>query len=78
MASHPRLARTVAGINAAVVGLLAAALYDPLWKNAVGTPVDVGIVALGLLIAARVRRSALWVLAMCLGAAWLAAGLPLP
>lgn len=78
VASRPRLARMVAGINAAVVGLLAAALYDPLWKNAVGTPVDVGIVALGLLIAARVRRSALWVLAMCLGAAWLAAGLPRP
>lgn len=78
IASHPRLARMVAGINAAVVGLLAAALYDPLWKNAVGTPVDVGIIVLGLLIAARARRSALWVLAVCLGATWLATGLPRP
>ena len=39
------------GINAAVVGLLAAALYDPVWTTAINTPSDLalGITAFGLL-----------------------------
>ncbi len=39
------------GINAAVVGLLAAALYDPVWTTAINTPSDLalGIAAFGLL-----------------------------
>lgn len=77
IAAHPRLSRMLSGINAAVVGLLAAALYHPLWTGAVGNRIDIGIVAIGLLIAWRVRRPALWILAWCLGAAWLAAGCPL-
>lgn len=39
------------GINAAVVGLLLAALYKPVWTSAIHTPTDfgLGIVAFGLL-----------------------------
>ncbi len=39
------------GINAAVVGLLLAALYDPVWTSAINGPYDFGLalVALGLL-----------------------------
>jgi chromate transporter len=39
------------GINAAVVGLLLAALYDPVWTSAIHTPADfgLGLVAFGLL-----------------------------
>lgn len=39
------------GINAAVVGFLAAALYDPVWTTAVRTPEDfaLGVAAFGLL-----------------------------
>ena len=76
IAAHPRLSRMLSGINAAVVGLLAAALYHPLWTGAVGSRIDIGVVGVGLLIAWRSRRPALWILAWCLGAAWLAAGLP--
>lgn len=36
------------GVNAAVVGLLAAALYDPLWKYAVLSWADVALVLAGL------------------------------
>jgi chromate transporter len=36
------------GVNAAVVGLLAAALYDPLWKYAVLDWTDVALVLAGL------------------------------
>ena len=39
------------GINAAVVGLLVAALYDPVWTSAIQTPRDfaLGVAAFGLL-----------------------------
>ncbi|MBC8129143.1 MAG: chromate efflux transporter [Rhizobiaceae bacterium] len=37
---RPRARQALAGINAAVVGLLAAALYDPIWTSAVLGPLD--------------------------------------
>ena len=33
----------LAGVNAAVVGLLLAALYTPVWTSAIGTPADFGL-----------------------------------
>ena len=41
----------IAGVNAAVVGLLLAALYDPVWITAIHTPADValGLAAFGML-----------------------------
>jgi chromate transporter len=44
------------GVNAAVVGLLGAALYNPLWTTTVHTPRDFGIALVGfvLLVAWRV------------------------
>nr|WP_308640164.1 chromate transporter [Paenibacillus silvisoli] len=38
--NSPRIQGALAGINAAVVGLLLAALYDPLWTSAIVEPVD--------------------------------------
>ncbi|TJY44588.1 chromate efflux transporter [Cohnella pontilimi] len=35
----------LAGVNAAVVGLLAAALYDPVWTSAVRQPIDIAVAA---------------------------------
>ena len=40
--------RALAGVNAAVVGILAAALYDPLWTTSVRSISDVGLVVAGL------------------------------
>jgi chromate transporter len=37
----------MAGVNAAVVGLLASALYNPVWTSAVRTPADFAIAAAG-------------------------------
>ncbi|MOA51064.1 Chromate transporter [compost metagenome] len=37
------------GINAAVVGLLLAALYQPVWTSAILHPVDIGLALLALL-----------------------------
>jgi chromate transporter len=64
-AAHPVAARAIAGTSAAVVGLLAAALYDPLWLSAVHAPVDVLIAAAGWLVLARWQASALLVVALC-------------
>jgi chromate transporter len=38
------------GVNAAVVGLLAAALYNPVWTSSVRTPSDFGIVLVGFVL----------------------------
>ena len=48
--------RALTGTNAAVVGILLAALYDPVWTSAIGAPIDVAIagVALAMLLTGRV------------------------
>jgi len=43
------------GANAAVVGLLAAALYNPVWTSAVASPTDVGLVLAAFLLLAAWR-----------------------
>lgn len=53
--------RAMAGVNAAVVGLLLAALYDPVWTSAIHSHADfaLALVAFGLLVFA--RWSPVWV-----------------
>ena len=43
-------ARSLAGVNAAVVGLLAAALYDPVWVSTVKGPGDFAIALIGFVL----------------------------
>jgi chromate transporter len=43
------------GVNAAVVGVLAAALYNPVWKTAVDDRVDAGIAIIGAMLLVRWR-----------------------
>jgi len=38
--TRPEFQRALDGIHAAVVGILSAALYDPLWTEAIRTPWD--------------------------------------
>ncbi|HDO1312041.1 TPA: chromate efflux transporter [Aeromonas veronii] len=45
--AQPRLAGAVTGINTAVVGLLLAALYQPVWQSAVLVPTDLALAAIG-------------------------------
>jgi len=65
LASRNQAARMLAGVNAAVVGLLSAALYNPVWISAVhdGKDFAIALVAFTLLVAA--RWSALSVVAWC-------------
>ena len=60
--------RAMGGINAAVVGVLGAALYDPVWTSAIHTRADLALAlaAFGLLVHARV--SPLLVVAMAAAA----------
>jgi chromate transporter len=48
------------GINAVVVGILLAALYDPLWTSAILRPLDV-VLAAGALLALGVWRVPPWI-----------------
>jgi chromate transporter len=50
--SVPIFQSALKGINAAVVGLLLAALYNPVWTSAIDSPADfaLGLVAFGLLM----------------------------
>jgi len=69
LARHRLAASAVAGSNAAVVGLLAAAFYDPVWTAGVRSPADLTIAAIGFALLAVMRVSALWIVPWCVGAA---------
>ena len=47
LAKRPKLAGAVAGLNAAVVGLLLAALYQPVFVSAVKLPFHFALIAVG-------------------------------
>jgi chromate transporter len=66
-------ARAIAGVNAAVVGLLGAALYDPVWISAVRAPVDLAIALVGFTLLVAWRASALLVVLWCVVASVAAA-----
>jgi chromate transporter len=68
VAGRPLAARAIAGVNAAVVGLLGAALYDPVWLTAVRAPVDLAIAIIGFTLLVAWRASALLVVAWCVAA----------
>jgi chromate transporter len=61
------------GANAAVVGVLAAALYDPVWTSAVGGLVDIAVVAASFLLLTLLRAPPWLVVIACA-----AAGVVLP
>jgi chromate transporter len=69
LTAMPRAMHAVAGVNAAVVGLLAAALIDPVSRAAIGGIADaaIALVAIGLLWDE--RRSSLWGAGWCVAAA---------
>lgn len=65
LAGHPSAARAIAGVNAAVVGLLGAALYDPVWTSAILKPADVAIALVGFTMISAWRLSVIYVVAWC-------------
>lgn len=71
LAAQDQAARMLAGVNAAVVGLLAAALYDPVWVSGIrdGKDFVIALMAFALLVAA--RWSPVVAVAWCVGASLL-------
>ena len=67
----PRLAAAMAGVGAAVVGLLLCVLYRPLWTTAVADLRDVATVVVGLVLCGVLRRPVLAVLPWCIGMTWI-------
>lgn len=66
--SHARMRAALSGINAAVVGLLLAALYQPVWTGAIRAPQDIGL-ALVALLALMLWRLPPWLVVIGCGAA---------
>lgn len=68
--TRPRFRAALRGVNAAVVGILVAALYDPLWTGAVHGAADFALVlaAFGLLAVARLPVWLVVILAAAAGA----------
>jgi chromate transporter len=55
----------IRGANAAVVGILGAALYNPVWVSAVLTPVDFAVAAAGFVALSVLRAPPLAIVAGC-------------
>jgi chromate transporter len=65
LSARPGAARVLAGVNAAVVGLLAAAFYDPVWVSAVRDAKDFAITLIGFVFLAGAAWSAWTVVLWC-------------
>jgi chromate transporter len=61
---HPAAQAAMRGTNAAVVGVLGAALYNPVWTSAVLVPMDFAIAAIGFVLLAVWRLPPLWVVVL--------------
>lgn len=72
---NPTAGRVIAGVNAAVVGLLGAALYDPIFTSGITSPADlaIAVVAFGLLVVWRMSPLVvvLWCVAASVSQLWL-------
>jgi chromate transporter len=61
----PAAHASVLGVNAAVVGVLGAGLYDPVWTTAVRGGLDVAVAVVGFILLGRWRCSPILVVALC-------------
>ncbi|MFI4891513.1 MAG: chromate efflux transporter [Steroidobacterales bacterium] len=64
---HPRAGGALAGINAVVVGILAAALYDPVATTAIHSATDAAVALAGIGLLQWRRVAPLLVVALCVG-----------
>jgi len=63
--TRPSMAALLAGVNAAVVGLLATALYSPVWTSAVRSALDFAIAVIGFFLLTRWKVPPLAVVVLC-------------
>ncbi len=60
LAQKPQVAGAVSGVNAAVVGLLVSALYQPVFTSAVFNPFDVALVLVGFYLMKQLKLPIIW------------------
>ena len=72
-AQLPRAGGALAGVNAAVVGILGAALYNPVSINAVHGMADAAVALAGFCLLQARRGAPLLVVGLCVAAALLSA-----
>jgi chromate transporter len=78
LSHHPTARGALAGVNAAVVGVLAAALYNPIWTSSVAAPADLAIAALAFFLLERWRAPPILIVGVCVLGALVARFAPLP
>lgn len=66
---HPTARGGLAGVNAAVVGVLGAALYNPIWTSAILNARDLAIALIAFMLLERWRIAPILVVAFCIAAA---------
>lgn len=69
---HPAAVPVILGVNAAVLGLLAATLVNPVATTAITSPLDAIIVSTGLMLLLSNRLWVLWIALYCVAGGWLA------
>ncbi|WP_351016426.1 chromate efflux transporter [Shewanella sp. AC91-MNA-CIBAN-0169] len=60
ISQHPAIAGALAGVNAAVVGLLLSALYQPVFTSAVIMPLDMALVIIGFSVLKVFKPGLVW------------------
>ena len=60
LANQPKIAGAINGVNAAVVGLLAAALYQPVFNSAVSASVDMALILIGFYLLRQLKLPIIW------------------
>jgi chromate transporter len=63
LAQRPKVAGVLTGVNAAVVGLLVAAFYQPVFVNAIFTSLDMAGILIGVLLWQTLKLPILWLVA---------------
>ncbi len=66
LASIPKISGALNGVNAAVAGLLAAALYQPVFLSAVDNSSDFALILLGLFLQKQLKLPLVWMVALFL------------
>ncbi|MFY0639586.1 MAG: chromate efflux transporter [Bermanella sp.] len=69
LASKPNVAGLISGINAAVVGLLFATLYDPIFTSAIDGKEDLALAVIGFVLLRFIKLPILWILLLAVGVA---------
>lgn len=60
LAEKPHVAGALAGVNAAVVGLLIAALYQPIFTSSVTNPSDIAMILIGFYLLKQLKLPIVW------------------